>query len=322
MRLSNRFLWITSGLAGALALSAPLLRPSPYLLHVLTLAAIYAIVTLGLNIVTGLAGQISLAQAAFWGLGAYCSALLTLNLGCNFWIALPVAACFAALFGVLLGVPTLKLAGHYLAMTTIGFGEIIRLILHNWKAVTNGADGLASIPRPTASFVDFKGPVAYYYLVLFCLLATAWITHRMKTSYLGRGLQAIKENELASQIVGLNTTRYKVVAFTISAFFAGLAGSLYAHLETFISPDTFSFDQSVVFLVMLLIGGAGSVGGALIGAVLLTLLPEWLRFLKDYYMVMYGSLVILLIIFMPSGIAGVIRRMSAVELPVTNSKSP
>jgi len=290
----------------ALAVAAPIVVVSDYWHNLMVLAVVYAIATLGLNFTLGLTGQLSLAQAAFWGIGAYTSALITVRYEVPFWIGLPAAAAVAALFGVMLGFPSFKLSGHYLAMTTIGFGIIVRLVLQNWQELTGGADGIGGIPAPSLGVLDVDNNFKYYYFALAFLLILALVAYKIQHSRAGRAFQAIRENEMAAEATGVNTNRYKLIAFLFSALYGGIAGSLYAHSAGYISPDTFSFDQSVVFMVMLVLGGSGSIPGTLIGATLLTFLPEWLRFLKSSYMAVYGAGVMFMMIFFPTGLWGLL----------------
>src|SRR5258708_1608409 len=277
---------------------------SSYTLHLLNLVAVYAIAVIGLHLIVGLCGQFSLAQGAFFGLGAYGMALLQTRLH---WPALPAAlggALLAALIGMLVGIPILRLRGHYLAMATIGFGEILYLTLLNWTALTSGPDGVR-IPRP---FLADAGALVYdrafFGLAVTLAAAAAFVASRIRRSSFGRQLMAVRDNELAAATSGIAVTHVKIAAFAAAAFFGGLAGTLYGLLETYVSPDTFTFDFSITLLTMLLVGGRYSVGGAVAGAVLLGFLPEWLRFLKDYYMLLFGAMVIASVTLMPNGIAG------------------
>ena len=286
----------------------PWIVNSSYWLNLVNLAISFSIACLGLNIVLGYAGQLSLAQAAFWGVGAYTSALLVTKLGVPVWPGMIAAFLVAGLFGLLLGIPTLKLTGHYLAMTTIGFGVILQLILINAIWLTNGSDGITKIPSPRLGSIELKDPSSFFYLAAITLILLTWATIRLKGSRVGRAFLAIQGNEMAAGTVGIDSTYYKVVAFALSAAYAGFAGALFAHSGShYVSPDTFSFDQSVLLLVMAVLGGNGSAVGAVVGAVLLTLLPEVLRFLKDSYMMFYAAGIILIMIFMPGGIAGLIQ---------------
>ncbi len=306
----------------------PAFTHSDYLLTLANLAGIYAIAVMGLGILLGFAGQMSLGQAAFFGIGAYTSAWITTHLGWPVWPAMAAAVVLSALVGLAVGYPCLRLSGHYLALATIGFGIITQLVLINWKDVTNGSDGMTGIPAPTIGpwAIDTYGK--YYYLVLVAVLLCAYIAWRIKTTRVGRALEAIRENELAARATGIDATRYKIVAFILAGAYAGLAGSLLAHDIKFVSPDSYSFDQSVVFLVMLVLGGSSSIGGAILGAVILTALPEVLRPLKGSYIMVYGAAVVAMIIFMPRGLVGLVdavrarfERRAAPPLPTTTVAS-
>jgi len=286
----------------------PLAVTSNYWLNLVNLSISFSIACLGLNIVLGYAGQLSLAQAAFWGVGAYTSALLTTRLGWPVWPCMLIAFIVAGLFGVCLGIPTLKLTGHYLAMTTIGFGIILQLILINAIWLTGGSDGITKIPSPWLGSLELKDPSTFFYVAAFSLLLLTWASIRLKDSRVGRAFLAVQGNEMAAGTMGIDTTVYKVMAFALSAAYAGYGGALFAHSGShYISPDTFSFDQSVVLLAMAVLGGNGSAIGAIVGATLLTLVPEVLRFLKDSYMMVYAAGIVAVMIFMPGGIAGLVK---------------
>jgi branched-chain amino acid transport system permease protein len=283
---------------------------SSYWLNLINLAISFSVACLGLNIVLGYAGQLSLAQAAFWGVGAYTSAILTTQFGLPVWAGMFAAFFVAALCGVLLGIPTLKLSGHYLAMATIGFGIILQLILVNEIWLTNGSDGITKIPSPWIGSFELKDPATFFYVAAVSLILLTWGAIHLKNSRVGRAFMAIRENEMAAGATGVDTTYYKIMAFALSAGYAGVGGWLFAHGGShYISPDTFSFEQSVILLVMTVLGGNGSAIGSIVGGTLLTLLPEVLRFLKDSYMMVYAAGIVLIMIFMPRGIAGLVKSL-------------
>ena len=305
--------WAALAVLLVIALLIPQLVISTYWIQLLNLSMIFGICALSLNYCLGFAGQISFATAAFWGIGAYISTLLTTrylpSIGVppsyGAWIGLVAAMLVCAVFGAIVGYPTLKLRGHYLAMATIGFTFIIQLFLINEQRFSNGADGIAAIPSYTLFGYVFKRENQSFYLILAMLLIMCFIAYRIKNSRTGRAFMAIRENEMAAEALGVDTTGYKILAFVLSAVTAGIAGCLFAHTGShYISPDTFSFDQSIIILAMLVLGGVGSIPGALIGALLLTLLPEVLRFLRDAYMAVNAAAIILIMIFMPTGIVG------------------
>jgi branched-chain amino acid transport system permease protein len=302
--MKQRALWIA--VVVVLVALLPVFVHSDYILNVAGLAGIYAIAVMGLGILLGFTGQMSLAQAAFFGIGAYTSGWLTTHLGWSVWPSMALAVAMSALVGVCVGYPCLRLSGHYLALATIGFGIITQLVLINWKDVTNGSDGMTGIPPPTIGSFAFDTYGRYYYVVLVAVLLCAYVAWRIKTTRVGRALEAIRENEIAARATGIDATRYKIIAFVLAGSYAGLAGSLLAHDIKFVSPDSYSFDQSVVFLVMLIVGGSSSISGAIVGAVLLTFLPEVLRPLKSSYIMVYGAAVIAMIVFMPRGLVGLL----------------
>jgi branched-chain amino acid transport system permease protein len=283
-------------------LTIPHLLPGKYLLQLVNLGLISLIVVVGLNYITGYCGQINFGQAAFWGIGAYVTALATMN-GISFWFALPLAALATGLCSLLLGIPTLKLRAYYLAMATIGFGEIVQLVLIHWEPVTGGTSGLRGVPGVSIGGHLISGNLEhYYFLLLWCALALG-LALRVRASKLGRAMIALRDSEIAAEVAGVDTVRIKMLAFAMSSMYAGVAGGLYVSYVNYVSPDLFSNAQAVLFFTMLVVGGTGSAVGAVLGTALLTALPEALRFLKEWYLVLYGVGVILIIIFIPEGLA-------------------
>ena len=283
-------------------LTIPHLLPGKYLLQLVNLGLISLIVVVGLNYITGYCGQINFGQAAFWGIGAYVTALATMN-GVSFWLALPLAAIATGLCSLLLGIPTLKLRAYYLAMATIGFGEIVQLVLIHWEPVTGGTSGLRGVPGVSIGGHLISGNMEqYYFLLAWCALALG-LALRVRASKLGRAMIALRDSEIAAEVAGVDTVRIKMLAFAMSSMYAGVAGGLYVSYVNYVSPDLFSNAQAVLFFTMLVVGGTGSAVGAVLGTALLTALPEALRFLKEWYLVLYGVGVILIIIFIPEGLA-------------------
>ena len=289
-------------LLAVLVVDRPVLMPNNYYMGLANLALIYIIVAIGLNFIYGYTGYISFAQAGFFGIGAYTSALLAVDGHLSFWVTLPLSGLVAAVFGIMLGIPALKLSGHYLAMCTIGFGIIVQMILQNWTAFTHGAQGIGGIPGISLGPLVITNPTQYYYFTLVFACLAALLSWTIEHSNLGRSFKAVREDEIAASTSGINLTFTKVFSFALSALFAGFAGGLYAHMSSYISPDTFSFDQSIIFFTMVLVGGAGTVWGPIVGAVLLTFIPELLRFLQEYYMALFGIGICLAMLFMPQGI--------------------
>ena len=296
-------LFSIAGLAVALALLG-LLPLSTYYVNLLMQAATYAVAVLGMTVVLGYTGQINLAQAAFFGVGAYAMALGTTVLHLPFWIALLLAVVTSGVAGGVLGFTTLRLGGHYLAMITISFQQIFSLVLENWIDVTGGPDGIRGIQRPSLFGFALEEDRYYLMLCVSLLAVLAYAVWRLADTRLGRAMRAVRENELAAEVVGANTYSIKVIAFVLGATLAGIGGALFAGGFAYVSPDAFNFNASIVFLTMVLLGGSGSVFGASIGTALLILLPEWLRFLKEIYLAVYGLAVILIMVFMPEGLWG------------------
>ena len=311
-RLRRRVLALLVFLAIAAAtVCIPLLVPMrAYYLNLFIQASTYAIAVFGLTIVLGYCGQINLAQAAFFGLGAYGVALGTATFAFPFWLALAIGVSLAAAAGAALGLTSLRLGGHYLAMVTISFQTIMTLVMTNWISVTRGPDGVTGILRPTVFGHGFSDSSEYLALCIVALYLVGLAVWWLKKTRLGRAMQAVRDNELAAGVTGVNAYATKVKAFTLSAILGGLGGGLFAGGFAYISPDQFSFSESVVFLTMALFGGVGSPFGTAFGTALLILLPEWLRFLKVIYLAVYGGAVILVMVFMPDGIWGFVSNYS------------
>jgi branched-chain amino acid transport system permease protein len=296
--------WLPIALAAAAALAVPAVTRDGYVMQLLNIAILNAIVVMGLNFATGWTGQINFGQAAFYGLGAYATAIATKS-GLP-WIVTPALSVVIVLAASLvLGLPTLRLRTYYLAMTTIGFGEIVRLVIVHWEPVTGGTSGLRAIPGITVMGFGPQGQIQHYYLLLTALALATLVAARIRQSALGRAMIATKDSEIAAEQSGVDTARTKLLAFMIGAVYAGLAGCLYASSIRFISPDSFSGVQAVLLMTMLIVGGMGSIAGCIVGAVGLTLLPEALRFLGQWYLVLYGLGVIVVIVVLPGGLASI-----------------
>lgn len=291
-----------------LLIAVMLLMPhitSAYQVNIMTTALIYVILGLGLNIVVGFAGQLVLGYAAFYAVGAYTFGLLHQNFGVGFWTALPLGAAVAGFFGILVSLPVIRLRGDYLAIVTLGFGEITRLVLENWIEVTNGPGGISNIPRPELFHFSLSdsGTSIYVYYITFAFMLVAFISLlRLKNSRMGRSWIAVSEDETAAQVMGVNTTWAKLSAFALSAVWAGIAGVLFATKTRFINPDSFTFMDSALFLCIVVLGGMGSVYGMLVGAFAIALLPEYLRAFSEYRMLMFGAAMVLMMIFRPQGL--------------------
>jgi branched-chain amino acid transport system permease protein len=288
----------------------PLLVKAHYPLHLLIMVGIWSIAASGLNLILGYTGQASLGQAAFFGIGAYASALLMMKFGLSFWLTLPLACLISAGFGFLIGIPALRTRGSYFAIATLGFNIIVTIIIEHWEGLTQGGTGISGIPKPDPIYLPFLGKIVFtsmtaqYYLVLFFLILTLFMIYRMVNSPVGRIYLAIRGGEPLTESLGINVMRNKWISFTTSAFFTGLAGALYASYHGFISPDTSNFHIGFDLLIFLLVGGVATLSGPLIGAFIMTLIPETLQSLLEYRIIIYGGFLILVVIFIPRGLVG------------------
>jgi branched-chain amino acid transport system permease protein len=275
---------------------------SIYILHVIILIGIYAILSLSLNIIVGFAGLVSLGHAAFFGLGAYISGLLMIE-GLSFAEAFMLSGIITSVLGLCLALPALRVKDDYLAIVTLGFGIITTLVFMN-LGITGGPDGLTGIPPASLWGKVLTGKWSFLALTYVILAAMVMSVYTLKQSRVGRAWAAIRDNDVTASFMGINTAFYKTVAFMTSSFWAGLAGSLYAHYTAYISPPTFGMHTSIMILSMVVLGGIGSITGSLLGAALLVLLPEVLRPLAAYQDVIYGALLVMLMVFRPQGIMG------------------
>jgi len=288
----------------ALLAAVPAFLPNPYHVQVLVFIGIYVILTLSLNLLNGYVGLLSIGHAAFYAVGAYASAKLTIELHLPWLAALAGSGAIAGLFGYVIAKPTLRLSGIYLTLVTLGFNMILFLVLQNWMGFTNGPLGIMDIPPPSLFGRVIDSRVEYYYLILALAVLTVITMHRLMTCRFGRALTAIRENELAAEATGVDTTRYKVQAFVLAAFYAGLAGSFYAHFVKFVSPDSFTINESFVLLAMLAFGGQGNLIGPVVGAAVLILVPEVFRPLQEYRMFVYGGILVVMMLVRRQGLLG------------------
>ncbi len=279
-----------------------MLTSNSYHLQLLTFIGINTLLALGLNMLMGYAGQISLGHAAFYGIGAYTTAILTVHLNWSPWLALPAAVLLTALVAFLVALPMLKLSGYYLGMGTLGFGMIIYILIRQWTTVTGGDSGLVGIPFLAMGPYSLASGKTYFYLVWGVVLVSFLICERLVDSRVGRALRAIHDGEQVAAAMGIDTSRLKTGVFVLSAIFAALAGFLYAHLVSFISPNSFDFLVSIRLVTMVVVGGMASIWGSLLGASLLTILPEWLHVFSDFEMIVYGLILMTIMIFLPQGL--------------------
>lgn len=313
------------GFAGIVSLILSLTMPlivqgDPYWLQVFDFALINAMMALGLNFMTGRAGLLCLGYAAFEAIGAYSVGILCLKAGMSFWLAFLIGGVLAGAFGLLLGIPALRVRGNYLALVTIAFGLVIEEILLNWESVTGGTNGLIDIPAPTIMGYDFGTPVDlgfismsyqgnFYYLALAVLAVSVVIIYKLSNSFFGLILTAMREDELAARCYGINITKYKLYAFSIGAVFGGFAGAIYAGMINFIAPQNFGYGLSIFVISMIILGGLDSIPGAVAGAVFLTVFPEKFRAFADYRVMFYGVVIVFCLLFMRQGILPYTRRI-------------
>jgi branched-chain amino acid transport system permease protein len=329
--------WVGMALTGAALLVLPFVLASvgTAWVRITNLAILFALLSVGLNIVVGFAGLLDLGYIAFYGVGAYTYALLAsphFNLHLPFWVILPIGAVLACVFGVLLGAPTLKLRGDYLAIVTLGFGEIVRIFLNNLSQpvnITNGPQGISRIDpftiggfsfskSETLAGLTFSGPIKYYYLLLVVLMLVIVVNLRLQDSRIGRAWVAIREDEVAAQAMGINTRNVKLLAFAMGASFGGIAGGMFSAIQGFISPESFVLVESIMVLAMVVLGGMGNIWGVILGAILLSFVPELLRYTVEPFqkavfgrtivepevirMLLFGLALVLMMLYRPAGL--------------------
>lgn len=282
----------------------PFFIRSHYHVNLMVFVGIYTLLALGLTLLLGYAGQVSLGQAGFYGIGAYVSGILTVKFGINPWMALPIAIGITSILAFFIGFSTLHLKGLYLAMATLGVGIIFHILFVELKDLTGGAIGLMDIPSLSIAGIKLDTDLKFYFLVWFIVLLIFFLVTNMVNSRVGRGMRAIQGNELASNCFGVDSFKYKIKVFVLSAALASLSGFLYAHYINFLSPSVFDFSFSILFLTMTIVGGRESIWGALYGATLLTLLPEFLRRYEDLNVMIWGLVLVVVLIFFNRGIAG------------------
>ena len=284
---------------------------SLYQTNIMISALVYVMLGLGLNIVIGLAGLLDLGYVAFFAVGAYSYALLNLHYGLVFWIALPLGGVLAAIFGIILGYPVLRLRGDYLAIVTLGFGEIIRLVLENWNEFSFGPSGISNIPKPAIPGMAFSlegSTIFIFYIIVALVIFTIFVINRLENSRIGRAWIALKDDEIACQAMGINKAKTKLRAFALGATWAGMGGVVFAAKTTFINPASFTIWESVIILCTVVLGGMGSIAGVISGALLLILLPEYLRDFGQFRMITFGAVLVLMMVFRPGGMIENVRK--------------
>jgi len=288
-----------------LALAFPFLAGNDYHLTVMSTAYIYAIATIGLNLITGYTGQYNLAHSGFMAIGAYTVGILTVDHGMSFWLAFALSGFVAAGIGFFVGIVSLRLKTHFFSIFTLCVGYIMYLLIEKWESLTHGTVGIMGIPAPeNIGPLDFSEPRTQYYLVLFFLVASLWIMHRIVHSLLGRTFMAIRNGDDLAQALGINLMRNKLLAFMLSVFFSGLAGGLYAGYVRFLGPGVASVEHTFDMTMYMLVGGIGTLLGPLLGAISVPWLTQYLQVLQEYRFVVFGPVLVLLVIFLPYGIVG------------------
>jgi len=283
-------------------IAVPALTQDPYLLNLLITTGIWTTSVWGVRVIMS-TGQLTLGHAAYMAVGAYASTLLTMKVGLSFWLALPLAGVISSFIALLIGYPTLRIKGVYFSIITFAFAEIIRLIIVHWPSLLGGFGGIANIPAPSPIFsISFTSRIPFYYLILAISLMTYLVMVRVEKSRIGKIFSSIHESDTLAEAIGINIMKYKVAGFCIGCFFAGLSGSFYAHYFNFTSPEFFTIWQSIYCLIFVLVGGAGSVLGPLLGSFFLTLVPEFLRVAREYEPVVYAIILILVMFLLPGGL--------------------
>lgn len=300
---------VTIGCVLLLAGVLPFALQNNYHLGIAHQVLIFIVLASGYNILLGLTGLVSFGHIALFAVGAYTSAFLVKTIGLPFMVGLVGAGCMAGLVGLLTSIPALRIKGHYLTLLTLALGEVIRLMIRSMEAVTHGSEGFSGIPRPDVFGFAFRSGFSLYYLLLFFAVLTVVFVWRLKESRYGRAFMAIRDAEIGAEVGGVDTARMKILAFTTSAIIAGIAGCLYAHTMRFISPEFFSLGLTITLLAMVLLGGRGTIIGPILGATLLIVLPESLRFVKDYYLVAFGLVIWAVALLLPEGLMGLIKHL-------------
>jgi branched-chain amino acid transport system permease protein len=293
---------ILYGIVVLVLLALPLVVTNDYDIHILVMIGIFSLLAIGFNLIFGYLGQLSLGHTAYYAIGAYASALAALKWGFSFWLGFLFAGVVTGICGFLIGVIALRWRSHFFVIATICFWGIIHLIIFNWISLTNGPVGLGNIPPPSLLGMEFSSKIHFYYLLLAFVLAALWLTKRFISSPIGRSFRAIHENEPLAESVGISAFRFAMLAFILSTVLAGIAGSISAHYISYISPEIAEFSVMITILVMVVLGGKGTLIGPVIGAAIIVFLQEYLRFTKEFRLPIFGLVLILGIVFLPRGI--------------------
>jgi branched-chain amino acid transport system permease protein len=308
-------------LIGLVLLAALPLVATSYYLYLAELAMINIIVAIGLNLLSGNCGQISLCNASFMGIGAYCTALCTTRVGLTTLVALPTSVIISALLGAALGYPARRLSGLYLALITLGFLELVGIVIEEFPDYTGGIRGL-KVPRPEIFGFSFQSDVSLYFFVFALAVAAVIVGYNVQRSRYGRAFDAVRQSPFAAQALGIPVARVKVIAFSLNAGFAGLAGGLLAGVVGFIDPPEFGIVGSIQHITFIVVGGLGSIAGSIAGAIVLTALPEALRGMQEYAELIYGFILLGTLLFLPRGLVGVVAKLEMLRSPKPPAKEP
>jgi branched-chain amino acid transport system permease protein len=305
-------LWLAV-IGTAILIAVPEIVPNDYVFRIIISVVIDIPLALSQNLITGFAGMLSLGQAAFYGLGAYTSALLVMKLGVPWPFALLLAGAVACIFGILLSFPCLRVGSDYLTLMTIGFGQIFYIVALNWMPLTRGPMGLPGVPSPQIGPISFSSPNSIYYLYLFITAMCYLFMHNLTNSHIGRALIAIRDNEMAAAAMGINVSYYKVMTFAFGSLWAGISGSMLAHFLAFVGPMTFTLNESILHMQMAILGGLGSLPGSILGAAILVSVPQLFKPLYQYQVLLNGLLMVILLIWRPQGIMGKTAAVKSVQ---------
>jgi branched-chain amino acid transport system permease protein len=303
--LSN---WYVKLLIVVACLVIPLVVQSNYAMRVIIYIGLYIVLALGLNVVMGFTGLLNIGHAAFYAVGAYTTAILMVKYGMSFWLTIPLGMFFGVLLGIILGFPTLRVRDDYLAIVTLGFGQIVYIVANNWMGLTRGPRGIPGIPAPRIGFSDWQIVIesysAYYYLIVLFVFITIYACVRIRDSRVGLAWMAIREDEDVAAVMGINLVFYKTLAFGFSAALGALAGSFFAVFQSFVSPNSFTILESVIIITIPILGGLGSIHGTIIGAIIMIGVPEIFRAASEYRMVMMGAFMVVMMVVKPQGLFG------------------
>ena len=300
-------------IAALVLLGFPLIASTRYQVHIVNMAGLYILMSLGINLAMGYCGQINLALGAFMAMGAYTAALLNTRMGVPIWINMPLGMILAGITGALIALPMLKVKSHYLALVTIGLAETINIIIVNETWFTEGPLGISGIKMPELFGIPIDGAERFYYLVLICVVVGYLAARQIMNHHTGRAFIAIRDSDVAARAMGINVAKYQIMANAICGVYCGVAGVLYAHMTTYISPDIFEFKTALFVLTMTMIGGMGSLAGSVVGGLALPLTLEYFRAFKSWQLVGFGLAIMLVVLFFPGGVIGIARRLEQVR---------